>query len=195
MTAVIEGELARGTSSSCAPRRSPTPSRTTNWRRDPELATFDAARPYNGTLQRLPHHLQRRADLPQPLPPHDRRRRPRRQAHRQRHVLQRRLPPPRGRDRRHDRPARVLEPRLRHRPDAHLRPLHVRDRCRSTASTSRRWTGTYRAQRCFEKAGFQRYGTSRRGEYNFVLMEVRRPEPAPIRRQRPVVPQPAAVSR
>ena len=33
-----------------------------------------------------------------------------------------------------------------------------------------------RAQRCFEKAGFRRYGTSRRGEYNFVLMEVYRPE-------------------
>ncbi len=40
-----------------------------------------------------------------------------------------------------------------------------------------------RAQRCFEKAGFARYGTSRRGEYNFVLMDVRRDdffaEPAP----------------
>jgi RimJ/RimL family protein N-acetyltransferase len=32
----------------------------------------------------------------------------------------------------------------------------------------------FRAQRCFEKAGFKRYGTSRRGEYNFVLMEIRR---------------------
>jgi RimJ/RimL family protein N-acetyltransferase len=32
-----------------------------------------------------------------------------------------------------------------------------------------------RAQRCFENAGFQRYGTSRRGEYHFILMEVRRP--------------------
>jgi RimJ/RimL family protein N-acetyltransferase len=29
-----------------------------------------------------------------------------------------------------------------------------------------------RAQRCFEKAGFQRYGTSRRGEYGFLLMEI-----------------------
>ena len=33
-----------------------------------------------------------------------------------------------------------------------------------------------RAQRCFEKAGFRRYATSRRGEYNFVLMDVRREE-------------------
>ena len=33
-----------------------------------------------------------------------------------------------------------------------------------------------RAQRCFEKAGFKRYGTSRRGEYNFVLMDIRRGE-------------------
>ncbi len=32
----------------------------------------------------------------------------------------------------------------------------------------------YRAQRCFEKAGFRRYGTSRRGEYSFVLMEITR---------------------
>jgi RimJ/RimL family protein N-acetyltransferase len=45
-----------------------------------------------------------------------------------------------------------------------------------------------RAQRCFEKAGFSRYGTSRRGEYNFVLMDVRRdeffaePEESPARR-------------
>jgi RimJ/RimL family protein N-acetyltransferase len=31
-----------------------------------------------------------------------------------------------------------------------------------------------RAQRCFEKAGFKRYGTSRRGDYSFVLMDVRR---------------------
>jgi RimJ/RimL family protein N-acetyltransferase len=33
-----------------------------------------------------------------------------------------------------------------------------------------------RAQRCFEKAGFRKYGTSRRGEYSFVLMDVRREE-------------------
>jgi RimJ/RimL family protein N-acetyltransferase len=31
-----------------------------------------------------------------------------------------------------------------------------------------------RAQRCFENVGFQRYGTSRRGEYHFILMDVRR---------------------
>jgi RimJ/RimL family protein N-acetyltransferase len=31
-----------------------------------------------------------------------------------------------------------------------------------------------RAQRCFEKAGFTRYGASRRGDYNFILMEIRR---------------------
>ena len=31
-----------------------------------------------------------------------------------------------------------------------------------------------RAQRAFEKAGFRRYGTSRRGEYNFILMEIDR---------------------
>jgi RimJ/RimL family protein N-acetyltransferase len=34
----------------------------------------------------------------------------------------------------------------------------------------------YRAQRCFERAGFRRYGESRRGEYSFVLMEVYREE-------------------
>jgi RimJ/RimL family protein N-acetyltransferase len=33
-----------------------------------------------------------------------------------------------------------------------------------------------RAQRCFENAGFTRYGTSRRGEYNFILMDIRRGE-------------------
>lgn len=32
----------------------------------------------------------------------------------------------------------------------------------------------FRAQRCFEKAGFKRYGTSRRGEHNFILMETLR---------------------
>jgi RimJ/RimL family protein N-acetyltransferase len=32
----------------------------------------------------------------------------------------------------------------------------------------------FRAQRCFEKAGFKRYGTSRRGEHNFILMEMLR---------------------
>ena len=31
-----------------------------------------------------------------------------------------------------------------------------------------------RAQRSFEKAGFARYGMSRRGEYNFILMELRK---------------------
>jgi RimJ/RimL family protein N-acetyltransferase len=30
----------------------------------------------------------------------------------------------------------------------------------------------FRAQRAFEKAGFKRYGTSRRGEYNFILMDI-----------------------
>ena len=34
----------------------------------------------------------------------------------------------------------------------------------------------HRAQRCFEKAGFRRYGVSRRGEYNFILMDIRRSE-------------------
>jgi RimJ/RimL family protein N-acetyltransferase len=33
-----------------------------------------------------------------------------------------------------------------------------------------------RAQRCFEKAGFKRYGASRRGEYSFILMDARRDE-------------------
>lgn len=33
-----------------------------------------------------------------------------------------------------------------------------------------------RAQRCFEKAGFKRYGISRRGEYSFELMDIRREE-------------------
>jgi RimJ/RimL family protein N-acetyltransferase len=32
----------------------------------------------------------------------------------------------------------------------------------------------FRAQRCFEKSGFRRYGTSRRGEYVFILMDIRR---------------------
>jgi RimJ/RimL family protein N-acetyltransferase len=33
-----------------------------------------------------------------------------------------------------------------------------------------------RAQRCFEKVGFRRYGTAQRGGYGFVLMEVRKPD-------------------
>jgi RimJ/RimL family protein N-acetyltransferase len=33
-----------------------------------------------------------------------------------------------------------------------------------------------RAQRCFEKAGFKRYGVSKRGEHNFILMDIRRRE-------------------
>ena len=37
----------------------------------------------------------------------------------------------------------------------------------------------HRAQRCFEKAGFKRYGTSRRGDYDFILMEVFRKDLLP----------------
>ena len=53
-----------------------------------------------------------------------------------------------------------------------LRPLHLR-----TMQLDRIHLKTLdwnlRAQRCFEKAGFQRYGVSKRGEYNFVLMDIR----------------------
>jgi RimJ/RimL family protein N-acetyltransferase len=37
-----------------------------------------------------------------------------------------------------------------------------------------------RAQRCFEKCGFSRYGALRRGEYSFVLMRTRRPDSPPV---------------
>jgi RimJ/RimL family protein N-acetyltransferase len=51
MTAVVEGELARGSLIVLRAKTMADAEQDYEWRRDPELATFDAARPYNGSLR------------------------------------------------------------------------------------------------------------------------------------------------
>ena len=51
MTAIIEGELARGALIVLRSKTIDDAAQDYEWRRDPELATFDAARPYGGSLR------------------------------------------------------------------------------------------------------------------------------------------------
>ena len=51
MTVSVEGELARGELIVLRGKTLADAERDYAWRQDPELAAFDAARPYNGSLK------------------------------------------------------------------------------------------------------------------------------------------------
>src|SRR5687768_13609668 len=146
-----------------------------DWRRDPELATFDAARPYSGSFREYCAIFSDELSYPSPY-----RRTVAVEDFDGRHIgnvmyynvdYQRREAEIGvtigarecwGRGYGTD----LIRTFLRH-----LFQTTVLDRIYLKTLD---WN--HRAQRCFEKAGFTRYGTSRRGEYSFVLMDVRRDE-------------------
>lgn len=170
MTAVVEGELARGVLIVLRTKSVDDAEQDYEWRRDPELATFDAARPYSGSLRDYIAIF--RDELAYPSP------------YRKTVAVE-------------DMDGRHIGNVMYYNVDYHRREAEIgvtiglrdcwgkgygTDLIRTfvryifeNMPVQRVYLKTldwnYRAQRCFEKADFNRYGTSRRGEYTFVLME------------------------
>jgi RimJ/RimL family protein N-acetyltransferase len=177
VTAVVEGELARGQLIVLRAKTIADAEQDYDWRRDPELATFDAARPYNGSLKDYISIFGDELSYPSPY-----RRTIAVEDHEGRHI------------------GNVMY----YNADFHRREAEIG----VTIGLRDYWARGYgtdllktfvaylfesmpldriylktldwniRAQRCFENAGFKRYGVSRRGEYNFVLMEIHREDVA-----------------
>jgi len=171
VTAVVDGELARGVHVVLRAKTMSDAEQDWNWRRDPELATFDAARPYNGTLKEYSNIFSDELSYPSPY-----RRTIAVDDNEQKHI------------------GNVMYYNVDyHRREAEigvtigLREYWSKGYGTDLLQTFVRYMFTalpldrvylktldwnHRAQRCFEKAGFKRYGMSRRGEFNFVLMEI-----------------------
>jgi RimJ/RimL family protein N-acetyltransferase len=173
VTAVVDGELARGALIVLRSKTLADAERDYEWRRDPELATFDAARPYNGSLREYTAIFTDELNYPSPY-----RKTIAVEDHKGAHI------------------GNVMYYNADfHRREAEIGiTIGIRDYWSRGYGTDlmRTFSGylfdvlnldriylktldwNVRAQRCFEKAGFARYGVSRRGDYNFILMELRR---------------------
>ena len=178
MTAIIEGELARGVLIVLRAKTIDDAPQDYEWRRDPELATFDAARPYGGSLKDYTSIYADELKYPSPY---------------------RRTIAVEDFDGAHignvmyynaDYQRREAEIGVTIGLRAYWGRGYGTDLLRTFVSylfesmpLDRIYLKTLdwnvRAQRSFENAGFQRYGVSRRGEYNFILMEIRRPQLEP----------------
>jgi len=169
----VAGELARGTQIVLREKALDDAEQDYEWRRDPELATFDAARPYNGSLKDYSSIFSDELRYPSP--------------YRKTIAVE-------------DFEGRHIGNVMYYNADFHRKEVEIgvtiglreywargfgTDLLRTfvsylfeSLSLDRIYLKTLdwnlRAQRCFEKAGFTHYGTSRRGEYNFILMEIRR---------------------
>jgi RimJ/RimL family protein N-acetyltransferase len=171
----VAGELARGVQVVLREKALGDAEQDYEWRRDPELATFDAARPYNGSLRDYTSIFSDELRYPSP--------------YRKTIAVE-------------DHEGRHIGNVMYYNADFHRKEAEIgvtiglreywakgygTDLLRTfvrylfeSLSLDRIYLKTLdwnlRAQRCFEKAGFTRYGTSRRGEYNFILMDIRRSE-------------------
>ncbi len=172
MTAVAR-ELARGQLIVLRDKTLADAEQDYDWRRDQELATFDAARPYGGNLKDYVSVLSDELRYPS--------------THRKTIAVE-------------DHEGRHIGNVMYYNADFQRREVEIgvtiglRDYWArgygtdllktfvgylfDTVSLERVYLKTLdwnlRAQRCFENAGFERYGTSRRGEYNFILMDIHR---------------------
>ena len=179
MTAVVEGELARGLQVVLREKTIADAQQDWEWRCDPELATFDAARPYNGSLSEYLAIASDEIAYPS--------------RYRRTIAVE-------------DFEGRHIGNVMFYNADYSRREaeigitIGVRDYWSRGYGTDlmRTFAGylfeafgferiylktldwNLRAQRCFEKAGFQPYGTSRRGDYNFILMDIRRENTAAV---------------
>jgi RimJ/RimL family protein N-acetyltransferase len=173
VTAAIEGELARGELIILRAKTLDDAQQDYAWRRDPELATFDAARPYYGSYYDYLAIFRDELNYPSPY---------------------RRTIAVVDQDGKHV--GNVMYYNVDYgRREAEigvtigLREYWGRGYGTDLISTFFRFLfdtmeldrihlktldWTLRAQRCFEKVGFHRYGTSKRGEYSFILMDIRR---------------------
>lgn len=175
MSTAVEGELARGQLIVLRAKTLEDARQDYEWRRDPELATFDAARPFGGSFNEYMAIFGDELAYPSPY----------------RRTL--------GVD---DLDGSHIGNVMYYNVDYQRREAEIgvtigikdcwgrgygTDLIRTfigylfrTTVLDRIYLKTLdwnkRAQRCFEKAGFRRYGTSRRGEYSFILMDVRRDE-------------------
>ena len=171
MTAVVEGELARGALVVLRSKTIADAEQDYAWRRDPELATFDAARPYNGSLKDYLAIFGDELNYPSPY-----RRTVAVEDHGGLHI------------------GNVMYYNVDYqRRDAEIGVTIGLRECwgRGYGTDLLRTFLAYlfentmleriylktldwnvRAQRAFENAGFRRTGTSRRGEYSFVLMDI-----------------------
>jgi RimJ/RimL family protein N-acetyltransferase len=182
MTVVVDGELARGELVVLRVKTMADADQDYAWRRDPELAAFDAARPYNGSMREYLSIFGDELSYPSPyrrtLAVEDF------EGHHIGNVMYYNM----------DYNRREAEIGI----TIGLRDYWSRGYGTDLMRTFVRYMfenlpveriylktldWNYRAQRCFEKSGFNRYGTSRRGEYNFILMDIRKKdffaEPAP----------------
>ena len=173
MTAVVEGELARGQLVVLRAKTLADAEHDYAWRCDPELAAYDAARPYNG---RFADYLAIVSDeLAYPSP------------YRRTIAVE-------------DSEGRHIGNVMYYNVDYQRREAEIgvtiglrecwgrgygTDLIRAfvaylfeALNLERVYLKTLdwneRARRCFEKAGFRQYGTSRRSENSFILMEARR---------------------
>jgi RimJ/RimL family protein N-acetyltransferase len=173
VTVAVEGELARGALVVLRTKTIADAEQDYSWRRDPELATFDAARPFAGTLSEYITIFGDELAYPSPY------RRTLAVEDMQRthigNVMYYNVDYQR-------REAEIgvtigLREYWSHGYGTDLLTTFVRYLFANTV-LERIYLKTLdwnlRAQRCFENAGFQRYGTSRRGEYHFILMDIRR---------------------
>jgi RimJ/RimL family protein N-acetyltransferase len=171
VTVAVEGELARGALVVLRTKTIADAEQDYAWRRDPELATFDAARPFAGTLSEYITIFGDELAYPSPY----------------RRTLA-------VEDMQRTHIGNVMYYNVdyqRHEAEIGvtigLREYWSRGYGTDLLTTFVRYLfantvlervylktldWNLRAQRCFEKVGFRRYGTSRRGGYAFVLMEV-----------------------
>lgn len=169
----VAGELARGELIVLREKTLADAEQDYEWRRDPELATFDAARPYSGSLKDYMSLFSDELRYPSPY-----RKTVAVEDYEGRHIgnvmyynadFQRReaeigvtigLREYWGRGYGTD----LLRTFVRYLFDAlSLERVYLKTLDWNT-----------RAQRCFENAGFKRYGTSRRGDHHFILMDIHR---------------------
>ena len=172
MTAVA-GEVARGQLIVLREKTLADAEQDYEWRRDSELATFDAARPYGGSLKDYMAVFNDELRYPSP--------------YRKTIAVE-------------DYDGKHIGNVMYYNADFHRREAEIgvtiglreywgrgfgTDLLRTfvgylfeSLSLDRIYLKTLdwnlRAQRSFENAGFQRYGASRRGEYHFVLMDIHR---------------------
>jgi RimJ/RimL family protein N-acetyltransferase len=182
VTAAIEGELARGQKIVLRAKTIDDASQDYAWRRDPELATFDAARPYFGSYYDYVAIYRDELNYPSPY-------------RRTIAVL--------------DFEGKHIGNVMYYNVDYQRRECEIG----VTIGLREYWGRGYgtdlirtfvgyifetmemdrvhlktldwnlRAQACFQKAGFKRYNTSKRGEYNFVLMDIGRKDLGPAPQQ------------
>jgi len=175
VTAVVDGELARGQVIVLRKKTIADAEQDYQWRCDPELATFDAAHPFGGSLREYLSIFGDELKYPSPY-----RRTLAVEDMGGRHIgnvmyynvdYSRRETEIGVTIGIKDKWGRGMGTDLIKTFVRHLLDTTILDRVYLKTLD---WN--VRAQRCFEKAGFRRYGTSRRGEYNFILMEITRDE-------------------